>query len=84
MKVQNMTHAEQNARGHMDSIKALVAILETGGEYEGDTLTSEDVQDRISQYPLSLEVRASWHGIGETWDNRIVLRSRCRTGALPG
>jgi hypothetical protein len=34
------------------------------------------VQDRISQYPLSLEVRASWHGIGETNPNdeyRILL-----------
>jgi hypothetical protein len=29
MKVQNMTHAEQNARGHMDSIKAIPLPLRT-------------------------------------------------------
>ena len=66
LEMKPLYYAEQNARSHLETIKELVAILNTGGVSEGDQLTSDEVIERIYQYPLSIEVRASWHAIGET------------------
>jgi len=33
-------------------------------EYDGETLTAEQIQERIQEDPLSVEVRSDWHSPG--------------------
>ena len=68
MDKKERNHAEQNAQGHAESIlelyQAFVA-LEDGSEsvtVDGETFNETDaIIERVSEMPLSVEVRSAWH-----------------------
>ena len=58
------------AQAQLDSIVELVESYHEAkdigeAEYEGDNLTEDELLDIINSKPLSLEVRAGWHNLGE-------------------
>ena len=69
MTTQERDTAKEQARAQLDGIVELMKALPDGGEIDGDTLTSEQVLDRIQEDPLSLQVRTDWYTPGET-DNK--------------
>ena len=69
MTTQERDTAKEQARMQMDVIIELMKALPEGGKVDGDTLTSEQVLDRIQEDPLSLQVRTDWYTPGET-DNK--------------
>ena len=46
------------------SLRAAEESDEGTAEYEGETLTAEEIQERIHEDPLSVEVRSDWHSPG--------------------
>ena len=62
-------HAIQNATRHMESIIEMMAALDNGGTVDGEELDSEQVQERIQESILDVEVRTDWHTPGDN-DNK--------------
>jgi len=56
--------ARDQARAQLDCIVELVKALDGGEEVDGEELTREEVEERIHEHPLSVEVRADWHAAG--------------------
>lgn len=73
----DQNHAEQNARGWMESIREMVNALKAFDDVDlledrapitidGDVMNSpDDVRERITESPLSVQVRSGWHSVGE-------------------
>jgi len=67
MEPQEKDHAVENAQGHLQSIRELVAkynasVTNQGGaDYKTDAIDEE-----FHEYPLSVQVREPWHNPGET------------------
>lgn len=64
-------NAKDQAREQLASIIELMAAYvaaATGGtvKYDGETLDQEQIQDRILETPLSVEVRSGWYTPGNT------------------
>ena len=64
-------HAISNARGWLSTIVGAMAALEAlndgaeSAEFDGETFTDpDDVQQRIQEMPLSVEVRDGWKAPG--------------------
>jgi len=64
-------HAISNARGWLSTIVGAMAALEAlndgaeSAEFDGETFTDpDDVQNRIQEMPLSVEVRDGWRAPG--------------------
>jgi hypothetical protein len=79
-----LDHAEQNAKGHLDTmVEAFkgMKLLESGESesvtVDGDTFEdADDLREYIEQQALSVEVRNDWHSIGGDADPaefRILL-----------
>lgn len=76
MMMTETNYAEQNAKGWLESIVEMVAALkafddedredETPVTIDGDVMESrDDVEQRIQESPLSVQVRGGWHNVGE-------------------
>jgi hypothetical protein len=64
-------HAIRNARGWLSTIVGAMAALEAlndgaeSAEFDGETFTDpDDVQNRIQEMPLAVEVRGGWYAPG--------------------
>ena len=64
-------HAISNARGWLSTIVGAMAALEAlnngaeSAEFDGETFTDpDDVQQRIQEMPLSVQVRGGWYQPG--------------------
>jgi len=58
-------HAKQQAQAQLESIRELVAVMETAqadGEalFEGESLSLDELEDRAREWPLSVLVRSEW------------------------
>ena len=69
MTIQERDTAKEQARAQLDGIIELMKALPEGGKVDGDTLTSEQVSDRIQEDPLSIQVRTDWYTPGDP-DNK--------------
>lgn len=64
-------HALENALCHLETINELIVALTEAAafdtaEYDGETLTRDDLIDRITEYPLDVSVRSDWYHLGDT------------------
>ena len=74
-------HSKEQAQAQLEGIVEMMRALHTarnGGEAEldGDMLPEDDIIERITEDPLSVEVRSNWHLPGTTDDTaeyRILL-----------
>lgn len=53
-----VNHAEQNAKNWLEKIEEMVEALNS--YQEGDEDTREEIEQRIQEAPLSVEVRSGW------------------------
>jgi len=81
MDTESMTHAIDNAHGHIASITELIEAR-NGGMVDGEELTVDQVVDRINEYPLSVEVRSDWYtpGAGQQANQPAEYRILLTTG----
>jgi hypothetical protein len=72
-------HAKESAQATVENIVELMNLwdevekhdIETATvEYDGEQLTRDQLQDRITELPLSLQVRSGWHTPGEAESSR--------------
>lgn len=77
MSTNETNHAEENAKAWLENILEMVSALkafedddrddETPVTIDGDVMNSrDDVEERIQESPLSVQVRGGWHSVGET------------------
>ena len=66
--VTERNHAEENAKAHMESIIELIDKLD-GGTIDGEELDCDQIQERIQESILDVEVRTDWHSPGDD-DNK--------------
>lgn len=59
-------HAIENAQGHLESIRELMARLDAANEKSDDSF--EPISEEIAQYPLSVQIRSDWHDPGADSD----------------
>ncbi len=64
-KDEKTARAQKQAKAQLDSIIELVNALKEGGTVDGEELTAEDIEQRIAEDPLSVEVRSDWHMPGQ-------------------
>lgn len=63
-------HAEDQAKAQVESIVELVKAYEEADsgelvEYEGEQLNREQLEERIQETPLSIQVRGGWYTPGQ-------------------
>ena len=62
--------AEEQAKAQAEYIRAVIDAYHTAGEndtatVDGETLTQDEIADRIQEHPLEVSVRSDWHSPGE-------------------
>lgn len=76
MSTNETNHAEENAKAWLENILEMVSALkafedddrddETPVTIDGDVMNSrDDVEERIQESPLSVQIRGGWHSVGE-------------------
>jgi hypothetical protein len=77
---ENKNHAIENAIGWLGSIHEMVAALENGGTIDDEAVATEQAQERIQESVLSVEVRTSWHTVGNDDDKSTEYNILLTTG----
>lgn len=81
-KEKDLERAKDQAKAQLESIQEMVKILqsEDGGEYDGETISQDDVRERIQEDPLEVSVRGNWHTPGEKAEDSEYLILLCTGG----
>lgn len=77
--------AKDQARAELDGIRELLAALrvaqsEGKTKLEGETLTEDEITERIQESPLGVSVRSGWHDPDQVVEDEEYLILLCTGG----
>lgn len=81
----NNERAKEQAQAQLDSIVEIMDAFDKAredgeAEFEGETCSESDLEERIQEGPLSVEVRSGWHSPGTPAEAEEFMLLLCTGG----